>query len=214
MIFPKEKPKSGSESGLARLAKPKTLLIGVSLLVVGLAVMMFGLLSGDSDDSGQTTNQPLPVNTDDQLLPIDSANPPAVGFEDRNHQRHLDVGKVAGIIRQAIADGEPPTTWGDIADQLAAAGLDLYDQAQISSHAPDWVESAKPSDFIDFALAAAQNPVPRLSELMATIDGDQVLVFSTAACNYDNNAVEVGGPNDLAVAYRLEGETDIICVDI
>ncbi len=119
------------------------------------------------------------------------------------------------MVKQAVgSDEEAPARWSDVSQRLDPVGLQLYDRAQINGRAPDWVGSAKPGDFIDFSSASSQNPVPRLAELVAAIGTDQVLVFVTAACNYDNNAVEVGGVGDLAVAYRLEGQGDITCVDV
>ena len=216
MTPPTNKPKTKTGSPVAGLAKPKALLAGVLLLVV-LAVLLFVLLGGNDqgNNSGQPDNQPLPVADDNQPLVVDPTLPPAAGFEARNDQRHLDVGKVIGVIKQAIgSDEQPPTRWSAVSGRLDSAGLQLYDQAQINRSAPDWLGSAQSGDFIDFSSAASQNPVPRLAELVAAIGTNQVLAFVTAACNYDNNAVEVGGGSDLAVAYRLEGQADIICVDI
>ena len=216
MTPPTDKPKTKSESTVVGLAKPKALLAGVLLLLV-LAVSLFVFLAGNDRSSkpGQSDNQPLPVAANNQPLVVDSTLPPAAGFEARNDQRHLDVGKVIGVIKQAIgSDDQAPVRWSDVSGRLDSAGLQLYDQVQINASAPDWLGSARSGDFIDFSLAASQNPVPRLAELTGAIGTEQVLVFVTAVCNYDNNAVEVGGADDLAVAYRLEGQADIICVDI
>ena len=211
-----DKPKTKTGSTVAGLAKPKALLAGALLLVV-LAVLLFVLLGGDDqgNNSGQPDNQPLPVTADNQPLVVDPALPPVAGFEARNDQRHLDVGKVIGVVKQAIgSDDQAPARWSDVSQRLDPVGLQLYDQVQINSRAPDWVGSARPGDFIDFSSASSQNPVPRLVELVAAIGTGQMLVFVIAACNYDNNAVEVGGASDLVVAYRLEGQAGITCVDI
>lgn len=212
MSTEKEKSKKGSKSTW-RLGPKQLALIGLGLAV--LAVLFFLIASAlDSDEvSDPTSNEPLPLDDDGQPLVIDPGQP-LEGSAARNNQRHLDVAKVMGLLRQTIGgDGQIPAGWSDLSPRLDRDGLGLYDQAQINSQAPDWLVGLKAGDLIDFAAASSYHPVPRLDELTAAIGPDQILIFSQAACNWDNNGLEAGGRRDLAVAYRLEGQADLVCVD-
>ena len=128
----------------------------------------------------------------------------------RNNARAADVNQVAAGVNQYIATrNELPDTWGKIS---AIVDPDKFGHYEVSSINPVSTVASKKGpingtagNFIVWATATANDAT--------ALTADEIVVIRQAGCS-SSTAYADGGIREMAIVYELEGQTDIVCLEI
>ena len=133
----------------------------------------------------------------------------------RNNARTSDISQIAGAINQYIANNTKlPDEFADI-DQLVKLGH--YTLAEINTE-NGWI-TAVPAALGEFKYNIAYTSVPVAGKTMLEGDplntADHILISNKAKCSAaGDNKLAAAGIREVAIAYWLEGQDKMNCLEI
>ena len=146
----------------------------------------------------------------------------------RNNARASDVNQVAAGVNQFIATrNDLPSEWTDIQQIIDPSKFGHYDKLGTVANAsinpqgswdngnPSQANRTKfiPADGFNVNGVAGGTHNNGIGSTTAADAADKMVVFTKAAC-VGTDKVGPGGIREMAIAYRLEGQDDIICLEI
>ncbi len=147
----------------------------------------------------------------------------------RNNARAADVNQVASGVNQFIATRNAlPTAWIDIQQIIDPSKFGHYDKVTGITNASinplkSWNDThpataTNATKFIDasgFVITgvAANGTGASIGSTTVASAADKVVVFTEASC-VGTDKVGPGGIREMAIAYRLEGQDSIICLEV
>ena len=138
----------------------------------------------------------------------------------RNNARAADVNAVAAGVNQYIATRNAlPPDWASIAAIVDPTKFGHYDKTDSNANTSintekGWL-AARPNsaDAGKFTWAALMGGATWQALVPAQIGEDEVVVVQKAGCS-SNSVPAAGGIREMAIVYKLEGQTLPICLEI
>ena len=131
----------------------------------------------------------------------------------RNNARSADVNAIAAGVNQFIATRNAlPLNWTAISGIVDETKFGHYEVSSINqANSIDAANTITPQAFPDYqALATVANGQVNSTEASAA---DRIVVMRETGCDGTTD-IEQGGIREMAILYRLEGQTDISCLEI
>ena len=136
----------------------------------------------------------------------------------RNNARSADVNQVAAAVNQYIATRNAlPGTWGNIQTIIENGDkFGHYEPGNINT-TKIW-DNTEPATTGDFAWDTAYTTAPTGGITGSNNDmadsADYIVVLAKAQCATGNKLPAAGGIREMAIVYKLEGQSDTICLEV
>lgn len=136
-----------------------------------------------------------------------------------NNLRIADVGEIAAAANQYMSNQNAlPESWAEIAPFLDHGGsLQVYYETDINpANSLNESVPAEPGSFPVYSPLAEEPSLGMIhhDDPVTAGNSDIVVVLREAACNDDNSWPVSAGVREMAILYRLDGQTGISCREV
>lgn len=139
----------------------------------------------------------------------------------RNNARSADVNRIAAGVNEYIASRNAlPGDWEDIAGIVDPSNFGHYDPDATNAgndsinNTNSWTATLPAAaNKGEFTWAAVMGGTTWVAHATANLSADELVVVQRAGCSSTTTPV-AGGIREMAIIYKLEGQTDSVCLEI
>ena len=135
----------------------------------------------------------------------------------RNNTRAADVNLIASAINQFIANRNAlPASWSEI-EPLVGSHLAFYQPDKINA-AGAWGDNSVAGEFVDLSTVGDLNETQAAGGVKLASDdadaSDYLMVFRKAGCSGSGQSLQAAGIREITIVYKLEGQANVICLEV